>query len=139
MALPTKYEIYKELKEWLDASDFANVCDKLFEVKIGTLAERTQRALGWMTRARSAISLPERFILFFTALEGLLTHDDKNAPVTETIARNVATILAIPENRFFIYKRMKDLYGIRSTLVHSGKREVSQTDCNQRKRGLKTA
>lgn len=129
--LHKKYEITPEIKKKINKYSFSAVCQKIFEGTEGTVSERMQRALGWMARARSSASVPERFLFFFTALEALLTNDDKTAPVTETIARHVATILAKPKDRFFIYQKVKNLYGIRSGLVHSGKRSVSETDCNQ--------
>ena len=46
-----------------------------------------------MTRGRQARDRSERLLFFFTAIEALLSGDDKTAPVTQTIARRAATIL----------------------------------------------
>ena len=64
-------------------------------------------------------------------MEALLTSNDKSAPITQTIARHASVILAHkPEDRVKIASQIKDLYGLRSSLVHAGKRGVSKTDAD---------
>jgi hypothetical protein len=41
------------------------------------------QGLGWLSRGRQAESRTERFLFFFTALEALLSSDDKGDPVTQ--------------------------------------------------------
>lgn len=90
-----------------------------------------QRALGWMTKARVSADLATRFLFFFTSLEALLTSSEKDAPITDTISRSVATIIAEKDKRYLVYQRLKKLYAIRSQLVHSESREVSDSQCEQ--------
>lgn len=73
----------------------------------------------------------ERLLSFFTALEALLTSNDKSNPVTQTISRHVSVIYTqkLPD-RMDIYNRLKALYGLRSAIVHAGKREVLWGDVN---------
>ena len=124
------YRITTKIVESYIANNFSVLCDSIFEPTKNSIGERMQRALAWMSRARQAISYQERFLFFFTALEALLTPPDRDDPIADTIARHVSTILALPENRLEIYTKMKALYGIRSSLVHSGKRCVAESDCN---------
>lgn len=130
-SLPKVYQVDLPLKEWLDKSDFSLVCNTIYNYKEGYVSERVNRALGWMTRARRSEDMAQRFLFFFTALEALFSDNDKNAPITDTIARNIASIISKQKSRHEVAKRVKDLYAIRSQLVHSGKREVSSADCNQ--------
>jgi hypothetical protein len=100
--------------------------EKIFSAARGSVAERVQQGLGWLTRARTAHDRPERFLYFFTALEALLSTDDKSAPVIQTISRH-ASVLCTNDNwtRVQIAAEIKKLYEIRSELVHKGKRGVS--------------
>ena len=95
----------------------------------GSVAERFANGLGWLTRGRRASDQAERFLHFFTAIESLLTRSDKNAPVTDTICRGVACILARKlQFRASIAKEMAELYATRSELVHAGERKVSEEE-----------
>lgn len=103
----------------------------VFDAKKGTVGERLAQGLGWMTRGRQSADRAERLLFFFTAIEALLTNDDKTAPVTQTIARHASVILAQkPEDRADIASQFKDLYNRRSALVHTGKRGVSKSDAD---------
>lgn len=103
----------------------------LFNAKKGSVGERVAQGLGWMTRGRQSPDRAERLLYFFTAIEALLTNDDKTAPVTQTIARHASVILAdTPEQRAEIAGKIKTLYNARSALVHAGKRVVTRNDAN---------
>jgi hypothetical protein len=108
-------------------TDYAAV----FTAKEGSVAERVAQGLGWMTRGRQSADRAERLLYFFTAVEALLTNSDKTAPVTQTIARHASVILAdTPQDRVKIAGQFKSLYGLRSALVHSGKRGVGRSDAD---------
>jgi hypothetical protein len=103
----------------------------LFEAKSGTVAQRLHDGLGWMSRGRRSSDRSERLLFFFTALESLLSSTNKNAPVTQTIARHAATILSDePRERMKDFNLVSDLYEKRSTLVHQGQRNVSFSSAN---------
>jgi Apea-like HEPN len=99
---------------------------QIFNASRGSVAERVQQGLGWLTRARTSYDRPERFLYFFTALEALLSSDDKSAPIVQTIARHAAALWTNDkEDRAGIAAEIKKLYEVRSALVHAGKRGVS--------------
>jgi hypothetical protein len=103
----------------------------IFNAKKNSLAERVGQGLGWLTRARRAHDRAERLLYFFTAIEALLSANDGGAPVSQTISRHVAVILTDNMKARGKYANvMKDLYSIRSDLVHRGRRNfaLSQTD-----------
>lgn len=84
-----------------------------------------------MTRGRQVSDRSERLLAFFTALEALLSSDDKSAPVTQTISRHVSVIYTQDiKTRLAVYNQIKWLYSIRSAVVHAGKREVLWQDVN---------
>lgn len=64
----------------------------LFDPPRNSLALRVSQGLGWMTRGRQVSDRAERLLAFFTALEALLSSDDKTAPITQTISRFVSVI-----------------------------------------------
>jgi len=125
------YEIHQKTVNLLAQDNFSQTCNAIFDAKKDTTAECLQRALGWMTKARQSTDLATKFLFFFTALEALLTFSN-GAPVTDTIARNTATIIGEIEARYLIYNDIKKLYDVRSSLVHHGDRnDVSETDCDK--------
>ncbi len=84
-----------------------------------------------MTRGRQVSDRAERLLSFFTALEALLTSNDKNDPVTQTISRHVSVICNQDvKKRVDVYNKIKGLYSLRSAVVHAGRREVLWQDVN---------
>lgn len=127
--LTHRYEINNKVVEELAKSNFQEICNSVFFANKDTVKERLQRTLGWMTKARASEDVATRFLFFFTALEALLTSSEKDTVITDTIARNVATIIAKIDYRYKIYKEVKTLYATRSRLVHSGMRDVMESEC----------
>lgn len=104
----------------------------IFGAPRGTVAERISHGLGWLSRARRTADRAERFLLFFTAIESLLSSSDRYAPVVQTIANYTAVILTRePGDRFYVAETLAGLYGKRSDLVHRGHRNVNETEVNQ--------
>nr|WP_321440362.1 HEPN domain-containing protein [uncultured Hyphomonas sp.] len=123
------YEVTAEIAEQLSSKDFQARADVLFDPADKSLGQRVAQGLGWMTRGRQAVDRAERLLAFFTALEALLTSDDKNAPVAETISRHISVICTQNLNsRSEIFKGVKKLYGLRSSVVHAGRRDVLGSD-----------
>jgi hypothetical protein len=129
--LPSIYEINEKVAKDLQASDCQQRADILFDPPNKSLAMRVAQGLGWLTRGRQVSDRAERLLSFFTALEALLTSSDKNDPVTQTISRHVSVIYTQKlADRVSIYNRVKSLYGLRSAVVHAGKRDVLWQDVN---------
>jgi hypothetical protein len=119
--VPPWYEIDAKVVATVSDKDFIAKADNIFAPAKGSLAERLGQGLGWLTRGRQAEDRAERFLYFFTAIEALLSSDDKTAPVTQTIARHGAVLLTDEnEVRLKIAKLFKSLYNSRSALVHAG-------------------
>jgi hypothetical protein len=91
-SLPRLYSVGKQMDVVAKSSKFQDMAKILCHPPKGSLAERVSRGLGWLSRGRQALDRSERLLHFFTALESLLSSDDKSAPVIETIARHAAVI-----------------------------------------------
>jgi Apea-like HEPN len=129
------YEIDKTIEAIVTDPAFLARAKLIFDPPKGSLAERFHQGLGWLTRARQSDDRAERLLYFFTAIEALLSTDDKSAPVVQTIARNAAAILTPDISaRVKTAKKIRELYDLRSSVVHRGSRPVSspQTQITQK-------
>lgn len=126
------YRVDKALQKTTRSEKFKNRCKAIFSPKNESLAVPFGQGLGWLTRARQTDDRAERLLYFFTAIEALLSKSDKSAPIVQTVARNVATILTDdPHERPKIVKTVKSLYDYRSALVHNGEKKVSNIDVDK--------
>jgi hypothetical protein len=125
MTPPRSYEIGSKLRDIIESEAFRAKAELVFDQPKGTVAERFGQGLGWLTRGRQAADRAERFLYFFTAIEALLSSEDGNDPITQTISRHAATILSADiATRISIIKNVRQLYGLRSRIVHLGNRPV---------------
>jgi hypothetical protein len=124
-SLPHLYEVTTEVKSITVDSKFCSKANLIFNPPSKSLAARVGQGLGWLTRGRQAEDRAERLLYFFTAIESLLSNDDKTAPVVQTISRHAAAILTDDiKKRVGLSSEIKKLYSLRSALVHSGNRGV---------------
>ncbi|MCA1396117.1 HEPN domain-containing protein [Bradyrhizobium sp. BRP56] len=124
-AVPTWYLIEDAVLKTTNDSKFVENAKLIFEPPKKSLAERVSQGLGWLTRGRQAEDRAERLLYFFTAIEALLSNDDKTAPVVQTIARH-GSVLLTDDNavRPKAATNIKQLYSLRSSLVHAGNRSM---------------
>lgn len=125
------YEIDSDVIASTEATVFIDRAKAIFTPTRKSLGERFGQGLGWLSRGRQSADRAEKFLFFFTAIEALLSSDDKTAPVVQTISRYVSVILQDDVKfRSQLAGRIKSLYAIRSGLVHAGTRNVSNSDVN---------
>jgi hypothetical protein len=130
-SLPPWYEIDEAVVATSLDKKFVSQAELLCDPPKKSLAERVSQGLGWLTRARQADDRAERLLYFFTAIESLLSTDDKTAPVVQTIARHAAVLLTADNGaRAEIAREIKNLYNFRSSLVHAGNRSVLWSGAN---------
>ena len=111
---------------------FMPLAGQLVDPEMDSCGYFFRQGLGWLSRGRQAHDHSQRVLLFFTALETLLTRDTNSGQLTESLARNVATILARDvEKRPAIAQAIKVLYSYRSKTVHKGERDVTHWQCNE--------
>lgn len=128
---PGMYEVDDRLAAVLAEPGFCARVGKVFEARQGTVGERVALGLGWLTRGRTSGDRAERLLHAFTALEALLSRSDKTAPVVQTIARHAAVMLwREAAARAQGAREIRRLYDVRSALVHTGTRNVTQADAS---------
>lgn len=131
MSRAPRYCIDQEAFEYISTKEFQAIVGKLFGCNKKSIGARVRQSLGWLAKGRQCEDRAERFLYFFTALEALLSSDDKTAPVVQTIARNAASILTNNvQGRADNAKLIKNLYAGRSALVHTGTRSVTVRQAN---------
>jgi hypothetical protein len=124
-SVPTWYQIDSNVLTTASDNKFVENAKLIFGPPKKSLAERVSQGLGWLTRGRQAEDRAERLLYFFTAIEALLSNDDKTVPVVQTIARH-GSVLLTDDNavRPRAAANIKKLYSLRSSLVHAGNRSV---------------
>lgn len=126
------YQANADVVNELNAPEIKSRAAILFDPTEGSLAERVAQGLGWMTRGRQQADRSERLLGFFTALEALLSSTDKSDPVTQTISRRSSVIFTSNiQDRVTVFKHIRALYSLRSSVVHSGSRVVLWDDVNR--------
>jgi hypothetical protein len=124
-----QYAIGDAAKEHFDKIGLKIIAETIYNASPKTVAERLGQGLGWLSRGRQAESRSERFLYFFTSLEALLSSDDKGTPISQTISRHAAVIMFNDAHqRALLAKELQTLYGLRSSLVHTGKRNISTAE-----------
>jgi hypothetical protein len=105
------------------------ISDLLAAKKPSAAQQRIKTALGWAGRATGRARPAEAFLFYLIALESLVLGPDKEGELTYRLRVRCAHLLARkPANREFVAKRVSDLYGLRSAIVHKGVRDVSADD-----------
>ena len=129
--LPGWYEVDADVATAMNDAENQSKGDIIFDPPDHSLAQRVAQGLGWMSRGRQSADRSERLLYFFTALESLLTSSNVNDPVTQTISR-YASIIYVQEvkSRIVVYNQIRNLYALRSSVVHGGRREVLWQDVN---------
>lgn len=93
--------------------------------------ERILASVQWAGRA--AVELQQRpeeaFLHYAIALETIILGSQQNVELTYRLSMRTALLAGgTPEKRAEIKKEVRDLYGIRSKIVHSGHYEVTDAD-----------
>lgn len=131
MTAPNDYRLSTGAVESLRQPDVIEKINTIFEAKPKSVAERFYQGCGWLTRGRRSKDRSDRLLYFFTAIESLLSDSDKTSPVIQTIARHAAVLLNDDnEKRQKVATDIKQLYGVRSALVHAGSRGAFDIDAN---------
>jgi Apea-like HEPN len=121
-----RYDLGRAAKRSLEHKSIAERVDLIFNPPDKSLAQRFSQGLGWLAKGRQASDRSERFLFFFTALEALLSSDDKTSPVVQTVARHAAVLWTNDiSGRIGISQKVKKLYAMRSGLVHAGSRSAT--------------
>lgn len=93
-----------------------------------TLAKQLTAAICWAGRARAEPRREQAFLLFAIALESAVLPEQSNEELTYRLRIRVAHLLGrTVSERADLSKRVRELYRIRSKIVHTGHLDVSET------------
>jgi hypothetical protein len=94
--------------------------------------KRIMLAVEWIGQSMADPSPQSAFIKAAIALEIIFTYNEKEIitpSIMNQISESIALILGSSvDERLKIESRVKKLYGLRSKIVHSGKKDISQAD-----------
>jgi hypothetical protein len=104
-----------------------------------SLDDKILSSLQWAGRACIEDRREEAFLLFCISLEALLLKK-QTGEITQTFALRGAHLLVVDAaHRREVFKDLKSLYGIRSSIVHSGQTQVTEADLSKIRWLAKTA
>jgi len=94
--------------------------------------KRIMLAVEWIGQSMADPSPPSAFIKAAIALEIIFTYNEKEIitpSIMHQISESIALILGSSvDERLKLEKRVKELYGLRSRIVHSGNKDINQAD-----------
>jgi len=94
--------------------------------------EKIMLAVEWIGQSIADPSPPSAFLKAAIALEIIFTYNEKEIitpSIMHQISESIALILGSSvDERLKLEKRVKELYGLRSRIVHSGNKDISQAD-----------
>ena len=124
-----KYSVTK-LRELtgIDAESLSRVESLLCMANRNPVEELLLRGARWVGRAAAADSLEDGFLYAMIALECVVL-PKRESKVFKKLSRRLARILELEGDREREFKcRLRDLYDLRSDLVHDGSLEISEND-----------
>jgi hypothetical protein len=108
---------------------FPRALEILTKTNRSKLDERLLSAIQWAGRATVEERREEAFVLFTVAMESLLVNKNDKDQVTQRFAIRGAHLLGNDfASRKILYRRLKELYDLRSAIVHSGSTEIADAD-----------
>ena len=102
------------------------------KTNLNKFQKRIMLAVEWIGQSMADPSPPSAFIKAAIALEIIFTHSQE-AIITPSILNQISESIALilgssVDERLKLEKRVKELYGLRSRIVHSGNKDISQAD-----------
>ncbi len=83
-SIPRLYVVDDAVAAITKEKEFKDRARVIFNPHKNSLAKRFSQGLGWLTRGRQTVDRAERFLFFFTAIESLLSSNDKTAPAGQS-------------------------------------------------------
>jgi Apea-like HEPN len=121
-------------------SGFWRVNSMLANQPASSLDEKILSSIQWAGRASVEVRWEEAFLLFCVSLEALLLSRRTNSEITQTFSlRGAHLLVKDAAHRKEAYDDLKYLYGIRSSIVHSGHTRVAEADLSKIRWLAKTA
>jgi hypothetical protein len=118
------------LNQIADRPGFSRMSEMLAKQDPHDLEDRFLTALQWAGRARVDPRNEESFLLYAISLESLLLGGKQDVELSYRLAIRGVHLLSAPDlaSRIRAESQLRNLYGIRSKIVHSGTYEISNSD-----------
>lgn len=118
-----------DLKTDLFFSNHGNIFNILHK-RDNQLKEKVHKSILWLGKSLQTENVGDSFLQVAIALECLLTKQTKgyyiNASITYSISEALSFLIGnTKDERLEHFKEIKNLYGLRSAIVHSGKSRIS--------------
>ncbi len=111
---------------------FARVSQLLAKDNPTKLEDRILSAVKWAGRATVDSRREEAFVMYMISLESLVMDRKNKTEITFQLTLRTAHLLKRTASaRKHMYKRLGELYGIRSNIVHEGTFRVRETDLRE--------
>lgn len=100
--------------------------------KKGDMDNRIIRSLRLFGVSRLSYKYENRFLMVVSACESLLLSKDEKDYIAWKLSEKTAFLTRdTGEERLKLYKRMKELYNLRSKLIHEGKEDIKYSDIRE--------
>ena len=108
---------------------FANINNLLKKKNRNKFEQTLITAIQWAGRAVVTKRREESFLLYAIALESIILADNPDIELSYRLRIRIAHLLVEDlDSRKEIYKTVRDLYNLRSKLVHDGKYEITELE-----------
>jgi hypothetical protein len=107
---------------------FCRISEMLANPNRGSAEDRLLTSIQWTGRAQVDPRPEEAFLLYAISLESLVLGSKRSEELGYRLGLRCAHLVAPPERRRTVTKHLRDLYGMRSKIVHSGKTLVPDAD-----------
>ncbi len=116
------FELTADLLKSIKRPEFNSFFTSIFTSK-ESMYGRMRNAIKFFTMAFNADDAVTSFLCYVISIESIFSRD-KNAPIKSTLS-DLASILCFPpEQRLDAYQIIRDVYDLRSSIVHSGASSV---------------
>lgn len=130
--ITNNYALHKSYYEALLNHGLSTINEMHLSEQSSNFKVKILDAIHWYGSAVKEEYDGEKFIKLTICLETLLKKESDKEEVTKTISERLALLVGQDfSERKKILSEMKELYGVRSSIIHRGKRNVEETKLNQ--------
>ena len=130
-----KLEILRIIES--DAKDnigFSHINNLLKKNNLNKFEQALITAIQWIGRAVISNRREDAFLFYAIALESIVLVDNENAELSYRLRIRIAHLVTSnPKNRKEVVNTVRELYNLRSKLVHDGKYEITDLELNSMK------
>ncbi|WP_339383180.1 hypothetical protein [Phormidium tenue] len=117
-----------------DNIGFSHINNLLKKNNLNKFEQALITAIQWIGRAVIANRREDAFLFYAIALESIVLVDNEKAELSYRLRIRIAHLITSnPKNRKEVVNAVRELYNLRSKLVHDGKYEITDLELNSMK------